>query len=91
MCTAWPIPDGAGLPFASEFYASLLGLSGSGGALVAAERKTMAEAMRLARIKLAQVPNGNAVWGAYHRVGMILGTAESPARPVPAVGASRMR
>ena len=25
--------------------------------------------MRLARIKLAQVPNGNAVWGAYQHYG----------------------
>ena len=69
VCTAWPIDDGAGLEFARVLYSHLLGLEKRDGVWERAERQTMSEAMRRARVTLAGTRGGATIWGAYQHYG----------------------
>ena len=66
VCTAWPVDDVAARVFAVTLYTHLLGIQAS-----AAEPSPvpMHEAMRQARLTIADTPNGRTTWGAYQHYG----------------------
>ncbi len=78
VCTAWPVNDVAARQFAITLYSNLLGLSEIDGQPnryeKASERQGytpdyMYEAMRKARLEIADTPNGVQTWGAYQHYG----------------------
>jgi hypothetical protein len=72
ICTAWKVDDDAAKVFASEFYASLLGLQlDAGGDKVVSRGKPepIVTALRRARRATAASPTGARTWGAYQHYG----------------------
>ena len=65
VCTAWPVDDAAARQFALALYAALLGM------LDPAEPQPMVmyEAMRYARLAIANAPTAARTWGAYQHYG----------------------
>jgi pimeloyl-ACP methyl ester carboxylesterase len=73
VCTAWPVDDLAARMFALTLYSNLLGIE-LGDAARRPERRpegarSMLEAMREARVRIASTPNGRTTWGAYQHYG----------------------
>jgi hypothetical protein len=85
VCTAWPVDDGAARNFALALYAALLGMrefapkppvdlqrSGRGDLPpidTPARSMVMYEAMRYARLAIANAPGAARTWGAYQHYG----------------------
>jgi pimeloyl-ACP methyl ester carboxylesterase len=72
VCTAWPVDDLAARDFARTLYGGLLGVEPQA---TVGERWTpvppvsMHEAMRAARLAIAEYPGGARCWGAYQHYG----------------------
>lgn len=62
ICTGWPVGDEAALEFAETFYTCLLGLDGR-------PPEPAHAAMRKARARIFEQPNGSGSWGAYQHYG----------------------
>lgn len=75
ICTAWPVDDRAARDFALTLYAGLLGIKSKNGELGnpdSYERLPplpMYEAMRAARLAVAEPTNDVRTWGAYQHYG----------------------
>jgi CHAT domain-containing protein len=66
VCTAWPVDDVAARIFAVTLYTHLLGIQAPTGQ---PSPVPMHEAMRQARLTIADTPNGRTTWGAYQHYG----------------------
>jgi hypothetical protein len=66
VCTAWPVDDTAALEFAQTLYSRLLGLPWDG---VKTPPQAMHEAMKDARVRVAERNYGIRTWGAYQHYG----------------------
>jgi len=75
ICTAWPVDDRAARDFALTLYASLLGISSINGDLnrqenyVKSPSRPIYEAIREARLAVANPSNDIRMWGAYQHYG----------------------
>ncbi len=75
VCTAWPVDDRAARDFALTLYASLLGMYSQNGNLIDINSYQklpvckMHEAMKNARLAIAEPPNDMHTWGAYQHYG----------------------
>jgi len=86
VCTAWPISDDAAAEFALDVYGALLGLPKD---KITGDDKlepihAMWEAMRIARVQLANTGAGRMTWGAYQHYGnpYYRLITDNPKRPV---------
>ena len=69
VCTAWPVDDVAARVFAVTLYSHLLGIQPSANGASSSGPVPMHEAMRQARLTIADTPNGRTTWGAYQHYG----------------------
>ncbi|HEU5458996.1 MAG TPA: CHAT domain-containing protein [Pyrinomonadaceae bacterium] len=69
VCTAWPVDDVAARVFATTLYSHLLGIQNNSVQAAVVGPEPMHEAMRKARLAIAETPNGRTTWGAYQHYG----------------------
>ena len=69
VCTAWLVDDTAAREFALTLYSNLLGLKTKNGQYVKGSPEAMHQAMRQARLAIAEEPYGVQTWGAYQHYG----------------------